>query len=397
MCVLDMKMNEILNILEQNKDKFVEIRRQIHQHPELGFEEQNTSDLVAKMLTEWGYKVHRGLAKTGVVGTLKVGTSDKVIGIRADMDALPILEKNDKPWISKIPHKFHGCGHDGHTTMLLCAAEYLAKTKNFDGTLHLIFQPAEETLYGGKQMLDDGLFKLFPCDVIYGIHNMPSLKKGEIYIKKGAMMASSDTVHIEVTGVGGHGAMPERTIDAAVVACHIVVALQTIVSRNVSPNEAAVITVGSIQSGDAPNVINEKALLKLSVRSLHAETRSLLLKRITEIAEGQAKSFGAHVKIDHINGSPVLVNGDQAADFGIKVAAELFGADKVHTDLPAVMGSEDFAFMLEAHPNGAYFFIGNGDQPGSCMVHNPGYIFDDDIIIPAAAFWCGITEAYLKK
>ncbi|CAI3948943.1 Metal-dependent amidase/aminoacylase/carboxypeptidase (AbgB) (PDB:3RAM) (PUBMED:17307853) [Commensalibacter communis] len=390
-------MNKILDVLTKNKDKYTEIRRKIHQNPELGFEEQDTSNLVAKLLAEWGYEVHRGLARTGVVGTLKVGTSDKVIGLRADMDALPILEKNDKPWISKIPYKFHGCGHDGHTTMLLCAAEYLAKTKNFDGTLHLIFQPAEETLYGGKQMMDDGLFDLFPCDVIYAIHNMPSLKKGEFYITKGAMMASSDTVHIEVTGLGGHGAMPERTIDAAVVACHIVVALQTIVSRNVAPQEAAVITVGSIQSGDVPNVINEKALLKLSVRSLHPDTRSLLLKRITEIAEGQAKSFDASVKIDHINGSPVLVNGDQAVDFGVKIATELFGAEKVHTDLSPVMGSEDFAFMLEAHPNGAYFFVGNGDQPGNCMVHNPGYIFDDDIIIPAAAFWCAITQEYLKK
>lgn len=390
-------MNKIIDALNGNKDKYTALRRQIHQHPELGFEEQNTSDLVAKRLTEWGYKVHRGLGKTGVVGTLKVGTSNKVIGIRADMDALPIQEKNDKTWISKIPHKFHGCGHDGHTTMLLCAAEYLAATQNFDGTLHVIFQPAEETLYGGKQMMDDGLFDLFPCDVIYAIHNMPALKKGEFYVTKGAMMASSDTVHIEVTGKGGHGAMPERTIDAAVVACHIVVALQTIVSRNVAPQEAAVITVGSIQSGDAPNVVNEKALLKLSIRSLHADVRKLLLQRITEVAEGQAKSFGATVKIDHINGSPVLINGDQATDFAVQVATEMFGADKVHTDLSPVMGSEDFAFMLEAHPNGAYFFIGNGDQPGNCMVHNPGYVFDDDLIIPAAAFWCGITEEYLKR
>lgn len=390
-------MNKIIGALNEKKDKYTEIRRQIHQHPELGFEEKNTSDLVAKMLTEWGYDVHRGLGKTGVVGTLKVGTSNKVIGIRADMDALPIQEQNDKTWISKVPHKFHGCGHDGHTTMLLCAAEYLAATQNFDGTLHVIFQPAEEILYGGKQMMDDGLFDLFPCDVIYAIHNMPALKKGEFYVSRGAMMASSDTVHINVTGKGGHGAMPERTVDAAVVACHIVVALQTIVSRNVAPQEAAVVTVGSIQSGDAPNVINEKALLKLSVRSLHADVRKLLLQRITEVAEGQAKSFGATVKIDHINGSPVLINGDHAIDFAVNVATEMFGADKIHTNLPPVMGSEDFAFMLEAHPNGAYFFIGNGDQPGSCMVHNPGYIFDDDLIIPAAAFWCGITEEYLKK
>ncbi|WP_434778160.1 M20 aminoacylase family protein [Neisseria sp. Ec49-e6-T10] len=386
----------IIDTIKANAEKFTEIRHQIHKHPELGFEEQVTSDLVAAKLQEWGYEVHRGLAKTGVVGTLKVGNGTKRLGIRADMDALPIVENNGKAWSSTIPEKFHGCGHDGHTTILLAAAEYLAKTKNFDGTLHLIFQPAEELLYGGKVMLDDGLFKLFPCDMIYALHNMPGLKTGEFYFKEGPFMASSDTIHIEVNGVGGHGAIPEKTVDATLVASHIVIALQSIVSRNVSPFEQAVVTVGCFQSGDAPNVVNGKALLKLSVRALHPEVRKLLLKRIPEIAQAQAQSFGASVEITHVNGSPVLMNGKEATDFGIQVARNLVGEANVHTDAAPMMGSEDFAFMLEANPNGSYLFIGNGDEPGSCMVHNPGYDFNDEIITPAAAFWGALTEAYLK-
>ncbi len=388
--------NKIIDAIQATQEKYTEIRRTIHQHPELGFEEVKTSDMVATFLESWGYKVKRGLAKTGVVGTLKVGDGTKRLGLRADMDGLPIVEHNDKPWISTIPGKFHGCGHDGHTTILLCAAEYLAKTKNFDGTLHVIFQPAEELLYGGRVMIDDGLFKLFPCDKIFALHNMPGLKTGEFYFKKGPMMASADTVHIEVTGVGGHGAMPEKSIDAGLIACYISTALQSIVSRNVSPQEAAVITVGSIQSGDAPNVINAKALLKLTVRSLHPDVRTLVLKRITEIATLQAESFGATAEVKHINGSPVLVNGDEATEFAIQVAKEMFGEDKVHPNASPLMGSEDFAFMLEESPDGCYLMVGNGDEPGCCMVHNPGYIFKDEIITPAASYWCALTEAYLK-
>lgn len=388
--------NNIIDFINKTKDNYIDLRRKIHQHPELGFEEKTTSQLVASRLKALGYEVHTGLAKTGVVGTLKVGDGKKILGIRADMDALPIVEDNNKSWISRIPGKFHGCGHDGHTTILLCAAEYLAKTRHFNGTLHLIFQPAEELLYGGKVMMDDGLFKLFPCDMIFALHNMPGLKTGEFYFKKGVMMASSDTVHIEITGIGGHGAMPEKTIDATLVACHIGIALQSIISRNVPPIEAGVITIGAIQAGDAPNVINEKALLKLSIRSLNPQVRKLLLKRVTEIAQGQATSFGATVEVKHINGSPVLANADTATEFATQVAKTMFGETKVHTDIKPVMGSEDFAFMLEAHSNGCYFMIGNGDEQDAAMVHNPKYIFNDDIIVPAAAYWGALTEAYLK-
>lgn len=389
-------MKNIIDTIKQSENDFIAIRHQIHQHPELGFEEQITSDLVAQKLEKWGYQVHRGLAQTGVVGTLKVGNGTKRIGIRADMDALPIIETSGKPWTSKVDGKFHGCGHDGHTTILLCAAKYLAEHRNFDGTLHVIFQPAEELLYGGKVMIDDGLFDLFPCDIIFGIHNMPALKTGEFYFREGAMMASSDTIHLEITGVGAHGAMPEKGVDATIVACYIGTALQSIVSRNVAPAEAAVVTIGAIQSGDAPNVVNGTALMKLSVRALDNDIRQLLLKRISALATAQAESFGAKIAIKHINGSPVLVNGKAATDFAVSVAKELVGEDKVHVNTPPLMGSEDFAFMLEKNPNGCYMMIGNGDEPGFCNVHNPGYDFNDQCIVPAAAYWVAITENYLK-
>lgn len=389
-------MQTLLNEIKASEDEFIAIRHQIHENPELGFEEHVTSDLVAKLLTQWGYEVHRGLAKTGVVGTLKVGSGKKTLGLRADMDALPIVENTGKPWTSKTKGKFHGCGHDGHTTMLLCAAKYLASKKNFDGTLHLIFQPAEELLYGGKVMLDDGLFKLFPCDAIFGLHNMPGFEAGHFQFRTGAMMASSDTIHIEVSGVGAHGAQPENGIDATLTACYIATALQSIVSRNVPPLEAGVITVGCIQSGDAPNVVNNKALMKLTVRALNNDVRQLLLKRITEVATAQAQSMRATVEIKHVNGSPVLVNDPKMVQFASDVAKKLVGEDKVSHDMPPFMGSEDFAFMLESNPNGCYFVIGNGNEPGYCYVHNPGYDFNDKIIVPGAAFWAALTQNYLK-
>jgi hippurate hydrolase len=381
--------------IENNKQQFIDIRRDLHRHPEIGFEEARTSEIVAGKLREWGYQVNQGLAKTGVVGTLKVGSSSRVLGLRADMDALPMQENSHKSWSSTTDGKFHGCGHDGHTAILLSAAEYLAKTKSFDGTLHLIFQPAEELLYGGKRMLEDGLFRQFPCDAIFAIHNMPGLKKGSFHFKKGAFMASSDTIHIDVFGTGGHGAIPERTVDATIVACHLALALQTIVSRNVTPFEPAVVTVGSIQSGEAPNIINASALLKLSVRTLNPQVRELVLKRITDIAMTLPQSFGASAKVTHLNGSPVLVNGELATEFAISVARELMDESMICTDTSPMMGSEDFAFMLDENPNGSYLFIGAGDEQESCMVHNPGYDFNDDLIVPAATYWCALTEKYL--
>lgn len=380
--------------LQARQDYFTDLRRQIHRQPELGFEEEQTSDTVAKLLTEWGYEVHRGLAKTGVVGTLKNGSGGKTIGLRADMDALPIQEENAHEWRSRIDGKFHGCGHDGHTATLLAAAQRLAETRNFNGTLRVIFQPAEELLYGGRVMLEEGLFEQFPCDIIFGLHNMPKMKTGHFYFREGSAMASSDTIHIHIQGVGGHGAMPELGIDATLVACHIAVALQSIVSRNVSPLDQAVVTVGCIQSGDAPNVVNGKALMKLSVRALKPEVRATVCRRISEIAQAQAQSFGASATIEHVNGCPPLINGGEATRLARQVATELFGEQRVH-DAPPLMGSEDFAFMLEANPNGNYCFVGNGDQPSACMVHHPHYDFNDEIIVPAAAYWCALTEKYL--
>lgn len=385
----------IINALQAKESQFVELRHKLHQHPEIGFEEHQTSDRVAGLLTAWGYEVNRGLAGTGVVGTLRVGQGSKRLGLRADMDALPMQETSGKPWASITEGKFHGCGHDGHTTTLLYAAEYLARTRNFSGTLHLIFQPAEELLYGGRKMLEDGLFEHFPCDHIFGLHNMPGLKVGKIGLHAGPMMASSDTLHIEVNGVGGHGAMPERTIDATLVACHIALALQSIVSRNISPFEPAVVTVGSIEAGHAPNIINEKVLMKLTVRTLNENVREKVLKRIQEIATGQAQSFGASATVTHVNGSPVLSNDPQAIEMVRSVATELFGAEGV-TDVGAFMGSEDFAFMLEKHRDGCYFIIGAGDEPERCMVHNPGYDFNDRILLTGAAMWAALTEDYLR-
>lgn len=389
-------MSAIFEKLEKNKARYVALRHDLHCHPEIGLEEVRTSDIVAEKLASWGYEVDRGMAQTGVVGTLRTGSSKKTLGLRADMDALPMQEKRGKGWDSTTDGKFHGCGHDGHTTILLCAAEHLARTRNFNGTLRVIFQPGEELLYGGKLMLDDGLFTRFPCDAIFALHNMPGLKKGTFQFKKGAMMASSDTVSIDVTGFGGHGAIPEKTVDATLVACHIVVALQTIVSRNVTPFQPAVVTVGSIQSGMAPNIINANARMLLTVRSLHPDVRGLLLKRITEIAHSQAVSFGATAKVTHINGSPVLINGDDATDFAIGVARGIMDPSLIIEDTNAMMGSEDFAFMLESNPNGSYFFVGAGDEPERCPVHNPGYDFNDELIIPAATYWCALTEKFLS-
>ncbi len=298
------------------------IRHDIHQHPELGFEEFRTSDLVANYLNSWGYEVHRGLAGTGVVGTLRVGDGAKRLGLRADMDALPMTENNGKPWSSSVANRMHGCGHDGHTTMLLGAARYLAQTRNFNGTLHLIFQPAEETLDGGARMVQEGLFERFPCDAIFAMHNMPGLPVGEFFFQHGPFMASSDQLVVTIQGRGGHGAMPHLAVDPVLVASHITVALQSIVSRNTDPQAAAVITVGSIKAGEAANVIPDSAEMKLSVRSLGREWRTALLKRIPALIETQAASFGACAQVEHVNGAPVLINDEAMTRFAHQVAVQ---------------------------------------------------------------------------
>lgn len=379
------------------EEELREIHHQIHENPELGLQEFKTSALVAEKLRQWGYKVEQGLATTGVVATLKVGDGEKSIGLRADMDALPIYENSGKPWASKHLGLMHACGHDGHTTILLGAARYFAETRRFNGTLRLIFQPAEEMINGGEIMVKEGLFDRFPCDVIFGMHNMPGLPVGKFFFQPGALMASMDQFHITVRGCGGHGAIPHKAIDPVLVAAHITTALQSIVSRNVDPLEAAVITVGSIVAGEAANVIPDSAEMKISVRSLSRDTRQLLLTRIPALAQAQAASFGATAEVTHVNGTPVLVNDEEMARFAWQVACKTFGEDRAEFGIKPLMGSEDFSFMLEAQPKGGFLLFGNGDVgEGSCMVHNPGYDFNDASLVPASSYWGALVEAWLQ-
>jgi hippurate hydrolase len=377
------------------EDEMIALRHEIHAHPELGFEEFVTSDLVAARLAEWGYEVHRGLGGTGVVGTLKVGGGARRLGLRADMDAQPIHEATGLDYASRVPGKMHACGHDGHTAMLLAAAKHLAQSRNFDGTLHLIFQPAEEGLGGAKRMLDEGLFEHFPCDAVFAMHNMPGFPTGKLGFRAGPFMASSDTVIIDVDGRGGHGAVPHKAIDPVVVCANIVLALQTIVSRNVPPLDMAIVTVGAIHAGDAPNVIPQTAQMRLSVRALRAEVRDLLQERITALVHAQAASYGATARIDYQRRYPVLVNDAQMTAFAQEVAREWVGEAGLIEDMVPLTGSEDFSFLLERCP-GSYLIIGNGDGEGGCMVHNPGYDFNDDCLATGAAYWVKLAERFLR-
>ncbi|WP_156293101.1 M20 aminoacylase family protein [Serratia oryzae] len=387
-----------LDIFKEYAAESQALRQHIHQHPELGYKEQQTADLVAEKLAAWGYQVTRGLGVTGVVGTLKKGDSQRAIGIRADMDALPIVENTGLPYSSVHHGIMHACGHDGHTAMLLGAAHYLADHPSFNGTLNLIFQPAEEGLAGAQKMMDDGLFEQFPCDAIFAMHNMPGFPEGQFVFGEGAFMASSDNVTIRIHGKGGHGAMPKGTVDAVVVGSSIVMALQTIVSRNLGAQEPGVITVGSFQSGIANNVIADSAVLKLSVRALDPTIRDVLEERITTLVKAQAAAFGATVSIDYVRSYPVLVNNPEMTQFAKQVALNMLGeqhSDQV-IDIPEpLMGSEDFAFMLQQRP-GSYLLLGNGAGENNCMVHNPGYDFNDGIITRGIAYWSALTQAFLK-
>ncbi|MGO4156659.1 M20 aminoacylase family protein [Cupriavidus sp. YAF13] len=371
----------------------VALRHRIHSHPELGFEEFVTSDLVAECLQAWGYAVHRGLGGTGVVGTLRNGEG-RALGLRADMDALPIQEATGLPYASKLDGKMHACGHDGHTATLLTAARYLAEHKPFKGTLHLIFQPAEEGMGGAREMMNDGLFTLFPCDAVFALHNMPGHPVGKFGFLSGPFMASSDTVTIRVSGRGGHGAMPHKAIDPVVVCASMVMALQSVVARNVNPLDMAIVTVGAIQAGNAPNVIPDTAEMRLSVRALKAEVRDLLQTRITALAHAQAESFGARAEVDYNRRYPVLVNHPAETELAREVARQWLGDESLIDNMVPLTGSEDFAFLLERRP-GCYLIIGNGDGEGGCMVHNPGYDFNDACLPLGATYWVKLAERYL--
>jgi len=389
-----MHMNTLHEEIAAVLPEMIALRHHIHQHPELAFEEHATSDLVADRLTQWGYEVHRSLAGTGVVARLRHGSGGKSIGIRADMDALPIVEATGLPYASQHPGKMHACGHDGHTATLLAAAHHMATTRRFNGTLNLIFQPAEEGAGGARRMVEEGLFERFPCDAIFALHNSPGLPVGTLAFRSGAALASADSVTIQIKGKGGHAAMPHYACDPIVAGSSIVMALQSIVARNVDPLQSAVVTVGVFQAGVANNVIPPSARLELSVRALNREVRALLRQRIHEIVAAQAQSLGVSAELDYQDGYPVLVNTPEETAFAARVGAELVGADKALIDPPAVMGSEDFAFMLEHRP-GCYLFLGNGSGAGSCMVHNPGYDFNDAAMATGAAFWSLLAERFL--
>jgi hippurate hydrolase len=391
-------MSETLSALQAKADVYTALRRDIHQHPEIGFQEFRTSELVARRLQQWGYTVTRGLGGTGVVGQLRRGQGTRKLGLRADMDALPIQEATGLPHASCHAGLMHACGHDGHTAMLLAAAEQLASHGTFDGTLNLIFQPAEESLGGARKMMEDGLFEQFPCDAIFAMHNMPGFRQGQLLLREGATMASSENILVHIEGKGGHGAMPHLSADPVVAGSAIVMGLQTIVSRNVPPLQMAVITVGAFQSGVANNVIPQTATLKLSVRALDRGVRELLRRRIVELVEAQAQSFGVSARVEFLPGYPVLVNTPAETALARDVAVGLVGAANVVLQTEPLTGSEDFAYMLEAVP-GSYLFIGNGDEAsgghGACMVHNPNYDFEDRNIPVGAAFWVQLTERFL--
>jgi len=383
-------------ILEQARryqSELTSIRRDIHAHPELGLEEYRTADLVAQKLTEWGIEVHRNIGVTGVVGVLRNGNGQTAIGLRADMDALPILEAGDLPHVSQNPGRMHACGHDGHTTMLLGAAKYLAETRNFNGTVNLIFQPAEEGVGGALAMLKDGLFERFPCDFIYGMHNRPGLPVGRFITGRNARAAGGSFFDIQITGKGAHGAHPQQSIDPVMVACHIATALQTIVSRNISAMDTAVLSITRIQSGDAYNVIPQHAVLAGTVRTMKRETMDLIEHNMRRLATSIATGFGAEATLDfRVIFAPMVNNTDEAILLG-DAAADLVGEDNVNRDAPAGMGSEDFSFMMERVP-GAHINLGNGD---SAALHNHLYDFNDEIIPYGVALWAAITEKKLPK
>jgi len=390
--------DQVLPAVRDMAADMVALRHHIHAHPELAYEEFATSDLVASRLTEWGYTVHRGLAGTGLVGTLQRGTSGKRLGLRADMDALPIQETTGLPYASQVPGKMHACGHDGHTAILLAAARAIAQNPDFDGTLNLIFQPAEEGLGGGKRMVEDGLFERFPCDAIFALHNMPGFPVGKFGFKEGPFMASSDSVTVTVTGRGGHGSAPHLAADPVVAAAHIVVALQTIVSRNVDPRDMAVVSVGAIHGGDAPNVIPGSVLMRLTVRAYRPAIRAMLRERITELVQSQARTLGVSAEVDYHWRYPALVNDDASTAFARQVALDWLGDDGLLPPLQPLTGSEDFSFMLEQCP-GSYLIVGNGEgehhATGGCMVHNPGYDFNDAILPIAASYWVQLVRRFL--
>ncbi|WP_104668135.1 M20 aminoacylase family protein [Ensifer adhaerens] len=372
-------------------DEIVAIRRDLHQHPELAFQERRTSSLVGDLLASWGYEVSRGIAGTGVVATLRRGQGEKAIGLRADMDALPIEEATGLSYASRHKGVMHACGHDGHTAILLGAARFIATEGRFDGTLRLIFQPAEEIGAGARKMLSEGLFERFPIDAVFGLHNWPGVPAGRFGFVSGPAMASVDQANITIVGKGGHGAEPHLTVDPVLASASLITALQSLVSRNVDPQETAVVTVGSIHGGQASNVIPESVSLKLTLRAFNGDVRRLLGERVQALARAQAESFGATANVDYRLGFPALVNHAAETDVARNVALQALGPEAVIADFKQRTASEDFAFFLEEKA-GNYAFVGNGD---SAPLHSAEYDFNDAIIAPAARYWVRLVETFL--
>jgi hippurate hydrolase len=378
------------------------IRRDLHAHPELCYEEQRTADVVAARLEEWGIPVVRGLGKTGVVGIVKNGSSNRAIGLRADMDALPMQELNTFDHASRHPGKMHACGHDGHTAMLLGAAHYLSRHRNFDGTVYLIFQPAEEGGAGARRMMDDGLFDQFPMEAVYGMHNWPGLPAGSFGVIPGPMMASSNEFRVVVKGKGAHAAQPHRGIDPVMVAVQIAQAWQTIISREKNPLETAVLSITQIHAGSATNVIPDEAHMIGTVRTFSTGVLDLIERRMAEMANGIAAGFNAGIDFGFKRNYPPLVNDPERTAFAVEAMRAVVGAAHVNTDVEPTMGAEDFAFMLQAKP-GCYVFIGNGDGDhrsgghglGPCQLHNGSYDFNDQLLPIGASYWVKLVETGL--
>jgi len=407
----------ILADIAREHDTLTAIRRDIHAHPEIAFEEQRTSDLVASKLQQWGIEVHRGLGKTGLVGVLR-GTGNgasggtdgtqpaRTIGLRADMDALPMPEHNRFAHASIIPGRMHGCGHDGHTAILLGAAQYLAQHRDFDGTVHFIFQPAEEGGHAGaRAMMADGLFERFPCDAVFGLHNAPGMDTGTFGFRAGKMMASSNLFEIRIIGTGGHAAAPHLTVDPIVIAAELVGALQSIVSRNKSPIENAVLSVTQIHAGDAYNVIPGEAIIRGTVRTYTTDMLDMIEARLRALATTLPQAYGATGELDFERCYPPLVNWAAPTEFAAKVAEDMFGADKVIRDIPPTTGSEDFAFFLEKIP-GCYLRLGNGNGEhrlasyhgmGPCLLHNTNYDFNDALLPIGASYWVHLVRAFFAQ
>jgi hippurate hydrolase len=379
------------------------VRRDIHAHPELCFEEQRTSDVIAKQLTDWDIPIHRGMGKTGVVGIIRNGSGARAVGLRADIDALPMTEHNRFAHASQYAGKMHACGHDGHVAMLLAAAKHLSKHRNFDGTVYVVFQPAEEGGGGAREMIKDGLFDKYPMEAIFGAHNWPGMQVGQFAIKSGPSFASSNEFKITIRGKGAHAAMPHNGVDPVPVACQMVQAFQTIITRNKRPIDAGVISVTMIHTGEATNVVPESCVIEGTVRTFTLEVLDLIERRMRSIAEHTSAAFEASCEFEFARNYPPTINHASETEFARQVMSELVGADNV-LEFEPTMGAEDFSYFLLEKP-GAYFLIGNGDGShrqgghgmGPCMLHNPSYDFNDDLIPLGATLWVRLAESWLAS